>query len=97
MTMVSHHVHLVTDCNPPFQVPIIVIFTKYDQFLRNVGIDLEDCKDEDPSVDISQKAKEKAAKEIFEEHFMRPLGEHVPWVQFQGESGVIFLGCTDGL
>jgi len=56
-----------------------VVFTKFDQFLRNVEIDLED---EDPSIDpdLSEEAKEKVAKEIFEEHFLDPLGDGVPWV-----------------
>ncbi len=33
-----------------FEVPVIAVFTKYDQFLIDVGIDLEDRKDEDPLV-----------------------------------------------
>ncbi len=62
-------------------MPVIVVFTKYDQFLRNVEIDMED---KDPSIDLSEVAKEKAAKEIFEEHFLDPLGESVPWVRLRG-------------
>ncbi len=58
-----------------------MVFTKYDQFLRNVTIDLQDCNYYDPSIDASKEAKEKAAKEIFEEHFLRPLGEGIPWVR----------------
>jgi hypothetical protein len=73
------------------------VFTKYDQFLRNVGIDLEDRNDEDPTVDISEEAQEKAAKEIFQEHYLGPLGEDVPWVRFEGEFVVKCLGCTDVL
>jgi len=57
------------------------VFTKYDQFLRNVEIDMED---EDPSIDLSEEAKGKAAKELFEEHFLGPLGEGVPWVRMRG-------------
>ena len=41
-------------------------------------------EDEDPSIDASKEVKEKAAKEIFEEHFLRPLGESIPWVQMRG-------------
>ena len=51
------------------------MFTKDDQFWRNIKIDLED---EDPSIDVSKEAKEKAAKERFKEHFLDPLGEGVP-------------------
>ncbi len=66
---------------------MIAVFTKYDQFLRNVEIDLEDNR-EDPSIDVTEEAKKKAAKEIFEEHFLGPLGDSVPWVQLKGGFGV---------
>ncbi len=52
--------------------------------MRNVGIDLEDRNDEDPGIDVSKAAKEKAAKEIFEEHFLGPLGDGVMWVRLRG-------------
>ncbi len=58
---------------------------KYDQFLRNVRIDLEDLHDKDPCIDISKEAKEKAAKELFEEHYLGPLGEGTPWVRLRGK------------
>ncbi len=41
-------------------------------------------EDEGPSIILSEEVKEKAAKEIFEEHFLDPLGEGVPWVQLRG-------------
>ncbi|SRR6266404_3585080 len=83
----------VTICNTSlFEVPVIVVFTKYDQFLRNVQIDLEDRNYEDPSIDISEEAKEKAVKEIFEEHYLRPLGDGVVWVRLQSEFGIKCLG-----
>jgi len=46
--------------------PVIAVFTKYDQFLIDVGIDfnLEDRKDEDPSIDISEEATEKATRKF---------------------------------
>jgi len=47
---------------------------------------------EDPSIDVSKEAKEKAAKEIFEEHFLGPLGDGVVWVRLQGEFGIKCLG-----
>jgi len=67
------------------------VFTKFDQFLRNVEIDLED---EDPSIDLSEEVKEKAVKEIFEEHFLDPLGDGVPWVRLRGGFRV---ECLDNL
>ncbi len=69
-----------------------MVFTKYDQFLIDVRIDLEDHNYEDPSIDISKEAQEKAAKEIFEEHYLRPLGKGVPWVRLRGGFRVKYLG-----
>jgi len=68
------------------------VFTKYDQFLIDVGIDLEDGNYEDPGIDVSEEAKKKMAKEIFEEHYLAPLGDGVMWVRLRGEFGVKFLG-----
>ena len=64
------------------------MFTKFDQFLIDVGTDLKQRNYEDASIDASKEAKEKVAKQIFEDHFMGPLGEGVPWVRLQGELGV---------
>ncbi len=74
-----------------FEVPIIVVFTKYDQFLRNVEIDLEDHY-EGQSIDVSKEEIETTAKEIFEEHFLGPLGEGVPWVQLRGRFRLKYPG-----
>jgi len=63
------------------------VFTKYDHFFINVGIDLEDRNLEDTNIDVSEEVKEKAAQEIFEEHFRVPLGEGVPWVRLGGGFG----------
>ncbi len=68
------------------------MFTKYDQFLRNVEYDLEDQHVEDPSIDVSKAAIEKAANEIFEEHYLGPIGEGVPWVRLRGAFRVKCLG-----
>ncbi len=69
-----------------------MVFTKYDQFLRNVGIDLEDRHDQDQSINVSEGAKARSAKEIFEEHFLGPLGEGIPWVQMRGEFRIKYPG-----
>ena len=68
------------------------MFTKYDQFLRDVGIDLEDLHDRDPSIDVSKKAEAKAAKKLFEEHFLGPLGKDIPWVTMQGGFRIKYPG-----
>ncbi len=68
------------------------MFTKYDQFLIDVGTDLKQRNYEDSSIDVSKEAKEKAAKGIFEEHFLGPLGDGVIWVRLQGEFRIKCLG-----
>src|SRR6266404_3689424 len=76
----------------PFEVPVIAVFTKYDQFSRNIGIDLEDRHYEDQSINVSKKAKAREAKKIFEEHFLRPLGKGIPWVQLRGGFRIKYPG-----
>ena len=63
-----------------FEVPIIVVFTKYDHFLRNVRIDVLDDPDLYPDRSVSEVAKER-----FEEHYLHPLGGDVRYVQLQSE------------
>ena len=63
-----------------FQVPVIAVFTKYDQFLFNVKMDVLD----DPDKYLDKSASE-VAKELFEEHYLRPLGEDVKYVQLESE------------
>ena len=60
-----------------FEVPVIVVFTKYDQFLRNVKMDV---MDEYPDRRVSE-----VAKEIFQEHYLHPLGDDVGYVQLESE------------
>ncbi len=68
------------------------MFTKYDQFLRNVRIDLEDRHHVDKSVDVSKEARETEAKAIFEEHFLGPLGKDIPWVRMRGGFRIKYPG-----
>ena len=63
-----------------FQVPIIAVFTKYDQFLRNVEMDLLDYPDKYLNRSVSEVAKER-----FQEHYLHPLGEDVGYVQLESE------------
>ena len=63
-----------------FQVPIIAVFTKYEQFLRDVKDDVSDYPDKYLNRSVSEVAKER-----FEEHYLRPLGEDVGYVQLESE------------
>ena len=70
-----------------FEVPIIVVFTKYDQFLRNVKMDVSDDPDMYPNKSLSE-----VAEEWFQEHYLHPLGDEVRYVQLQSKLQVIYQG-----
>jgi hypothetical protein len=63
-----------------FQVPVIAVFTKYDQFLRNVKMDVTDDPDKYLNRTVS-----KVAEEHFEEHYLHPLGDDVRYVRLESE------------
>ncbi|KAH9163053.1 GTP-binding protein [Lactarius sanguifluus] len=64
------------DICPDQNVPVIAVFTKYDQFRRNVEIDLMDYGNPDDGVtEVTEK--------LFQEHYLRPLGDHVVFVRLE--------------
>ena len=63
-----------------FQVPVIAVFTKYDQFLRNVKMDVSDDPDKYLNRSISE-----VAEELFQEHYVCPLGDDVSYVRLESE------------
>ena len=69
------------------EVPIVVVFTKYDQFLRNVRMDVSD----DPDLYGNRSANE-VAKERLQEGYLHPLGDDIRYVQLQSELRVICQG-----
>ena len=56
------------------------MFTKYDQFLCNVRMDVLDDPDQYPDRSVS-----KVAKERFQEYYVHPLGDDVRYVQLESE------------
>jgi hypothetical protein len=56
------------------EVPVIAVFTKYDQFKVNVQMDLED------DADLDQHG---IAEERFREHYLYPLGDGASFVQLE--------------
>ena len=62
------------------QVPVIAVFTKYDQFLRNVKDDVLDYPDEYLNRSVSEVANER-----FQEQYLHPIGEDVGYVQLESE------------
>ena len=67
------------DITHHFEVPVIAVFTKYDQFLFNVEMDVLDDPDKYPDCDVSQVVENR-----FQEHYLRPLGEEVQYVRLEG-------------
>ena len=80
------------------KVPVIAVFTKYDQFLRNVKIHLEDYGN--PGDIVSA-----VAEKQFQEHYLQPLGDSVSYVQLESEFrvnsrcyyvlNILWQRCTD--
>ena len=70
-----------------FQVPVIAVFTKHDQFLRNVKIDLEDYGNPDDNISD-------AAERLFNEHYLRHLGADVRFVRLESPFGVKSQCCV---
>ena len=56
-----------------------MVFTKYDQFLRNVGMDVNDYPNQYPHGNVSE-----AAEKRFQEHYLHPLGDVVGYVRLEG-------------
>ena len=61
-----------------------MVFTKHDQFIRNVEMHMFDYPDEYPNSNISE-----VAENQFQEHYLHPLGNDVRFVQLESEFRVI--------
>jgi GTPase SAR1 family protein len=67
------------DICPDRNVPVIAVFTKYDQFLHNVEMHLVDYPNEYcPGITVSE-----AAEKQFQEHYLHPLGDAVRYVRLE--------------
>jgi hypothetical protein len=78
---------IMTVSNTSLEVPVVVVFTKYDQFLRNVEMQVLDYPGEYLDGNVS-----KAAGKLFQEHYLDPLGDDVKYVQLESGSSVL---CQD--
>jgi hypothetical protein len=65
-----------------FQVPVIAVFTKYDQFKRNIKMKLEDEAHEgrDP-----EKNFETEVESVFNDHYLASLGKTTSFVRLESE------------
>jgi hypothetical protein len=65
------------------QVPVITVFTKYDQFKRDISFKLED-KGRDPRTDL-----EDEAESVFQKQYLASIGRTLPFVRLESENIVI--------
>ncbi|KAF8261830.1 hypothetical protein EI94DRAFT_1705227 [Lactarius quietus] len=63
---------------PDPNVPVIVVFTKYDQFLFNVEMDVDDDPDKYPDGNVSEETQRR-----FEEYYLGPLGNNARYVRLE--------------
>ncbi|KAN0128728.1 hypothetical protein V8E53_013449 [Lactarius tabidus] len=63
---------------PDNNVPVIAVFTKHDQFQRNVKMNMADY----PSIHSGSIVSE-VVEEQFQEHYLRPLGDDVRYVRLE--------------
>ena len=61
------------------QVPVIAVFTKFDQFKRNIKMQLED-EGRDPETHI-----ETEVESVFDRYFLGSLSERPPFVRLESE------------
>jgi hypothetical protein len=59
-------------------VPVIAVFTKYEQFMRNVEMQLED-EQRDPAL------LDDEAEKMFNEHYLAKFSVTPPFVRLEGE------------
>jgi hypothetical protein len=69
------------------KVPVIAVFTKFDQFKRNVEIKLED-EGRDQGTNLNDEVET-----IFREHYLASLGEIRFFVRLEGEN-LPYSTCT---
>ncbi|KAH9050332.1 hypothetical protein EDB87DRAFT_1573001 [Lactarius vividus] len=61
---------------PDQNVPVIALFTKYDQFRKNMQINVEDFGS--PDDDVSQ-----VTEKHFQEYYLHPLGDDIKFVRLE--------------
>ena len=66
-------------------MPVIAVFTKYDQFKRDIKMKLED---ENRETDLDAEVEK-----IFNQHYLAGLGGYPPFVRLEGKDFVNQLTC----
>jgi len=73
-----------------FKVPIIAVFTKYDQFKLDVEMELEDAKGGEG---VLAQWVETEAERLFNVEYLGTVGGMPPYVRLQSESLAHLLHC----
>ena len=82
--MVRRYGHFWLCLTHYFKVPVIVLFTKYDQFLRNVRMHMVDYPGEYQDNNVLSEVVEKQ----FQDYYLSPLGPDVRFVRLESRFGV---------
>ena len=70
-----------------FQVPVIAVFTKYDQFKRNIKMKLEDDgRDQETHLDAE-------VKRVFDRYYLGSLSGPPPFVRLESEGRFSRFTC----
>jgi hypothetical protein len=64
------------------KVPVIALFTKYDQFKRDIKMKLEDQHNY-PEMEVDDEVKR-----VFEQHYLANLSGSPPWICLESEDFV---------
>jgi len=62
-----------------FQVPIIAVFTKFDQFKRNIKMKLQ-YEGRDPEMDLDAEVENK-----FKQHYLAGLNSSPPFIRLESK------------
>jgi hypothetical protein len=71
-----------------FAVPVIVVFTKYDQFKYDIKMKLED-QGRDPEMDLNAEVEN-----IFKQHYLASLNGPPPFIRLESEDHGLVNWCT---
>ena len=78
--MVRRYEHSWLCLTHHFEVPVIVVFTKYEQFLCNIDMYLFDFPNEYPDSDATE-----VVERLFQERYLHPLGDNITFVRLKSE------------
>lgn len=63
-----------------FQVPVIAVFTKFEQFKRNITMKLNE-QGRDPKIHLDEEVES-----MFNQHYMAKLGGSPPFIRLESEN-----------